>query len=96
MIEEEIDVEFLVAHHNAMLAAHKCEPDTEFEKELAQVVKQASLQIALVHIVAGGEKIEVVVIFGDVPREVGSRARKVRSKFAAAFPCRCKRPDSIW
>ncbi len=70
MVEKEIDVKFLVAHGEPVLAAHKREPDAEFEKKLAQVVQQAALQIALVGLVAEGEKIEVVRIFGDVPREV--------------------------
>jgi len=63
----------VAAHGERVLAAHKCEPDAEFEKKLAQVLEQATLQIALVRIVAEGEKIEVVGIFGDVPRKVGFR-----------------------
>ena len=86
MVEKKIEVEFLAAHGEPVLAAHKCEPDAEFEKKLAQVVEQTTLQIALVGIVAEGEKIEVLWIFGDVPREVGLRRWQCAVEVCDGFP----------
>ena len=76
------------------MASHKREPDAESEKELAQVVEQAAFQI--VGVVAEGEKIEVVGIFGYVPREVGLRRGQSAIEVGNASPCLCSRPDSIW
>ena len=86
MIEEEVDEEFLVADRKAVLTSDEGEPDPEFEKELAQVVQQTALQIALVGIVAEGEEIEVVGIFGDVPREVGLRRGQRAVEVGDRFP----------
>ena len=92
MVEKKIEVEFLAAHGEPVLAAHKCEPDAEFEKKLAPVVEQATLQIALVGIVAQGEKIEVVGIFGEVPREVGLRLGQGAVEVCDAFPLTAQPP----
>jgi hypothetical protein len=60
------------------------------------VVQQTALQIALVRIVAEGEKIEVVGIFGDVPREVGLRRGQSAVEAGDGFPLPVQPPDSIW
>ena len=80
------NVEILLAHRNAVLTSHKGEPDAEFEKELAQVVEEAALPIAFMGIVSESEKIEVVRIFGDVPREVGLRRGQRAVEVGDGFP----------
>jgi len=56
------------------------------------VVEQAALQIALVGIVAESEKIEVVRIFGDVPREVGLRRGQRAVEVGNGFPLPVQSP----
>ena len=60
--------------------------------EIPRIV--AHLQVALVGVVAEGQKITVVPT-SDVLCQIRLREPKVRSKLATAFPCRQRRPASI-
>src|ERR1039457_3915534 len=76
MVKEQIEPELLLPNLNPILAPEEREPNTEFQQEIAQMLQEPALQIALVRLGTQRQEIEVVGIFGDLLRQVGLRRRQ--------------------
>lgn len=70
MIKKEVDKEFLVPNRKPVLAADKCESDTELKQKLAEMLKQTPLQIPFVGVFVQREEVEIVGVLYGLSGEV--------------------------
>ncbi len=95
MIEEEVEVEILIAHLHVDLAADQREADAEFEEKLFDLRHQGVLDGPLVGVFAQVEEIEEAGVLGDLLGEVGLRwgesGLEIRNRLA--LPGVQARPD---
>src|SRR5690606_11005954 len=66
VIEQQVDVEVVVAELEVHLPAHEGEAAAEFEQEALDVVDQGLLDLALAARVGGAEEVEQVRILEDL------------------------------
>ena len=71
MVEEQIDVEVLVADIEAILPADEREALAEFEQEFFQVAHQLRFEFALLERFGQGEEVEDVRVFQGLPSQIG-------------------------
>src|SRR4029078_9646084 len=86
VVEEEIQIEVLLADRQVVLAADEGESDTEFQEERADVADQPALQVALMRLRSEAEEVEIVGVFQQLPGEIrlrrGERAGEVGHRTA--------------
>ena len=73
VIEEEIEVEVLIANVQVNLPSDQCKSRTQFEEKFLDVVDEAKFDGAFIGVVRERQKVEQVGIFGKLLREVGLR-----------------------
>src|ERR1017187_7970031 len=76
MIEEQVEVEILVADFHVDLPPDEGKANAEFEQELFDVRHEGVLDGPLVGVVAQVEEIEEIRGFGELLGEVGLRRRQ--------------------
>ena len=97
MVEEQVEVEVLVADGQRVLPADEGEAAAEFEQELFHVSEQAGFEFALVEGLFEGEEVEEVGVFEKLLREVGvGGAGRVAAKLVTAAPWRSWARFLIW
>lgn len=71
MVKKQIQLEILSSNFKRNLATDKGEAGSELNKELAQVLQQSPLQVALLGCGGEGQKIEVVRILDKLLSKIG-------------------------
>ncbi len=89
MIEEQVEVEIIVADIEAVLPADEGEALAEFEQEFLEVGEQAGFQFALMEGLFEREEVEDVGVFEGLARPGRTAAAGAwRSKLVIAWPWR--------
>ena len=72
VIEEQVDVEGLIADRERHLAADEGEAPAKFEQQVAQMDEQAPLNLPFVGVFGHGQKVEVVRVFQNLLGQIGA------------------------
>src|SRR5206468_1249868 len=73
VVEQQVDVEVVIADFQVKLAADEGEALPQLQQETLQVVEETRLQLPLVEGCFEGQQVEDVRVFERLPREVGLR-----------------------
>ena len=63
MVEQQVNVEIVLAHLEGVLAADKGKPHAKFKQKVAEMPSQGPLQVAFAGVVPKHQEIEVVGVF---------------------------------
>lgn len=95
VVEQQVDVEILVADVEAVLPADEGEALAELEQELLQMTDELGFEFAFLEWLGDGEEIEDVGVFERLLREVRLRRGSMAAKLETALPCRAWARASI-
>jgi hypothetical protein len=82
VVEEQIEVEVLLADLQVDLSPDKSEARAKLEQELLHVGEQSRLDRAFVGVVAQVQEVEDIGVLGDLLSQIGLRGRQGRLKIA--------------
>ena len=88
MVEEQVDVEVVVADFEAELPADEGEPLAQFEQEAFELMEKIRLQLPLVERLLERQEIEDIGVLQRLPDQVGLGGGSSRSKLVTALPWR--------
>ena len=88
VVEEEVKMELLAVHFQGHLLADKGEAGAHLQQELADLLHQATLQVALGGIGAQGEEVEHVRVFDHLLGQVALGRRQRGGEVGNGLPWR--------
>lgn len=66
MVEEQVDAKFFPSHLQRILAADKCEANTQLQEEAPNVIERSALKFTFLGLLTQREKIKIVRVLHNL------------------------------